>query len=548
MLVHDIIIKQAIEYVTLQWIGVIIMGLYFNPDNTGFRGDISGEIYVDKSCLIEHTNKVLGTPARCIALSHARRFGKSQAAGMLKAYYSKGCDSREIFEQFEIAKTDNWDKYLNKFNVIHLDMSTFAGNYKENLIEKIIKELCEEIAEEYPNIDYTKKFASVLGQVHKVSKAQLVIIIDEWDCVIRNQSDRQDLVHRYMQFLHDLFKSEEAKSFLALGYITGILPIKKIHDESALNNFREFTMINSKNLTKFYGFTEEEVKKLCEKFNMNFDSVHKWYNGYRINGMHMYNPNSVYQCMLDGSLESYWKNTSSYSTINDFITLNFDGLKDDVLKMMIGEGVPVKVNSFQNDLTIIRNKDEALTALIHLGYLGYDADLEEAYIPNYEVETAFESAIETGSWTEVAKSLNVSRRALNAIIRGNADELAEYIDTAHEAYTSIQNYNNENALYNVLYMALFTARAFYNIEREIPAGKGFADMVLRPRKDAGNKPAILIELKYDKSADTAIKQIKEKRYNGTLKGYADKIMLVGVNYNPDTKKHECIIEEFYPAK
>lgn len=426
------------------------MGLYFNPGNMGYRSDISGEIYIDKSGLIECTNRVLGTPAKCIALSHARRFGKSQAAGMLKAYYSKGCNSRDIFEKFEIASTGNWDRYLNKFNVIHLDMSTFAGNYRENLVEKIIAELCEEFAEEYPNINYDKNFTSVISKVHKQSEAQFVIIIDEWDCVIRNQSDRQDLVHKYMQFLHDLFKSEESKSFLALGYITGILPIKKIHDESALNNFREFTMVDSGKLAKYYGFTEDDVKTLCEKFNMNFDSVHKWYNGYLINGMHIYNPNSVYQCMLDEQFKSYWKNTSAYSTINDFITMNFDGLKDDVLKMMAGESVPVKVGTFQNDLSIIRNKDEALTALIHLGYLGYDADVEEAYIPNYEVETAFEAALEEGHWNEVAESLNVSRRALNAIIRGNAEDLAKYIDKAHEAYTSNKNYNNENSLYSVL--------------------------------------------------------------------------------------------------
>jgi hypothetical protein len=235
----------------------------------------------------------------------------------------------------------------------------------------------------------------------------------------------------------------------------------------------------------------------------------------------------------------------AFDTINTFITMNFEGLKDDVLKMMAGGSVQVKTHTFQNDLSIIRNRNEALTALIHLGYLGYDADLEETFIPNYEVETAFSAALEVGAWEEVAKSLNVSRRALNAIIRGQADELAEYVDMAHEAYTSNKNYNNENSLYNVLYMALFTARAFYNVERELPAGKGFADMTLIPRKDAGNKPAILIELKYDKSADTAIKQIKEKRYAGKLTGYADKIMLVGVNYDKTTKKHECVIEEYY---
>lgn len=118
---------------------------------------------------------------------------------------------------------------------------------------------------------------------------------------------------------------------------------------------------------------------------------------------------------------------------------------------------------------------------------------------------------------------------------------------AHEAYTSIKNYNDENSLYSVLYMTLFTARAHYNVERELPAGKGFADMVLIPRKNAGNRPAIVIELKYDQSADTAIKQIKEKRYAGKLQDYADKIMLVGINYDKDTKKHECVIEEFRAA-
>ena len=281
------------------------MGLYFNPGNHSFQQAINSPIYIDKSMLIEYTNRVLGSEGKCIALSHARRFGKSQAAGMIDAYYSRGSNSKHQFESLELATTPEWDKYLNKFNVIHLDMSTFAGNYKENLVEVIISEICEEFEKEYSNIDCSKKIASIINQVYEMSGAQFVIIIDEWDCVIRNQSDRQDLVHRYMQFLHDIFKSEESKSFLALGYITGILPIKKIKDESALNNFREFTMLNSGKIAKFYGFTEDEVRGLCEKYNMNFDSVHKWYNGYLINGMHMYNPNSVYQSILEEDLNYY---------------------------------------------------------------------------------------------------------------------------------------------------------------------------------------------------------------------------------------------------
>lgn len=520
------------------------MGLYFNPGNEGFRVDSNTELYVDKTELINEMNKMLNTAKNCVALSHARRFGKSHAAGMLESYYSRGCDSRHLFEGLEISKTDNWDKNLNKFNVIHLDMSTFAGNYKEKLVDEIANIILEELGEEYPNIDYSKKIATVLNSVYIKSGIKFVIIIDEWDCVIRNQADRQDLVHRYMQFLHDLFKSEEAKKFLALGYITGILPIKKIDDESALNNFREYTMINSRNLARFYGFTEDEVKDLCRKYNMNFDSVHKWYNGYLINGLHMYNPNSVYQSMLDRQLDSYWRNTSAFSTINKYITLNMDGLKDDVTRMLAGERVDVDTVTFQNDLSIIESRDEALTALIHLGYLGYDEETQETFIPNYEVATAFHAAIKTGKWSDLAKTMANANKLLNDTIRCNAQSVAEKIDWAHETYTSIIQYNNENSMSCIITMAYATAPAYYNIERELSAGKGFVDFAFIPRRDTVNKPAIVIELKYDKTVDTAIKQIKEKRYAGKLSGYADKILLVGINYDKATKKHECVIEEY----
>lgn len=522
------------------------MGDYFNPGNESFRVDSNSEIYVDKTGLIMEMNRIVGTTKNCVALSHARRFGKSHAADMLKAYYSKGCVSRNLFEGLEISKSENWDKYLNKFNMIYLEIATFAGNYKENLVDTLKKEIYKELAEKYSEIEYSEKIDTVINKVYQKTGIKFVIIIDEWDAVIRNHADRPDLVHRYMQFLHDLFKSAASKDFLALGYITGIMPIKKIKDESALNNFREFTMVNSRNLARFYGFTEDEVKDLCKKYNMSFDSVHKWYNGYLINGLHMYNPNSVYQSMLDGMLDSYWKNTSAFSTINKYITLNMAGLKDDVVRMMAGEKVKVSVSNFQNDLSIINSKDDALTALIHLGYLGYDERRKQAYIPNYEVSTAFQSAIETGCWPELAKAMYNADSLLFDTIDGKAESVAKMLDFAHDAYSSIIQYNNENSLSCIITMAYLTAPAYYNIERELPAGKGFADMTFIPRKDTVDMPAIVIELKFDKSADAAIRQIKEKRYAGKLSGYADKIMLVGINYDKDTKKHECVIEEYQP--
>lgn len=424
---------------------------------------------------MEYLNRVVGTNANCISVSHARRFGKSHAAGMIDAYYSRGCDSSDLFKDTEIATKDSYQKYLNQYNVIHIDVSSFWDVYKENIIEKIQEYIYDELERVYGSqLDYTKMISS------------------------------------------------------------------------ALNNFREYTMLKSKQITRYFGFTEEEVKNLCDIYRMDFESVKAWYNGYLIDGLHMYNPNSVVQAMLDHDFDYYWKNTSSFESINTFITMNYEGLKDDVLAMLAGEKVRVNVNTFQNDLTTVASKDDALTALIHLGYLGYDADKKSAYVPNYEVAAAFELALQTGAWSEVAKSISKCDELLDATLDGNADKVAELVELAHETYTSIIKYNDEKSLSCVLTMAYFTASAYYNIVREFPSGKGYADLVFIPRANAGTRPAMIVELKYNKSADSAIQQIKERRYQGALSGYGDKILLVGINYSDDAKKlkkHTCIIEE-----
>ena len=413
------------------------MGTYFNPNNESFTCDKNSKIYIDKTGLLEYLNDVICTNGKCISVSHARRFGKSHAAGMIDAYYSRGCDSYELFKDTEIATKDNFKKHMNQYNVIHLDIASFWDSYKDNIIEKIKEYIFDELKEVYgEQIDYTKMISSVFMSVYKITNIPFVIIIDEWDCVIRN-SGNEELVHKYLQFLHSLFKSEESKAFLALAYITGILPIKKIKDESALNNFDEYTMLKSKPITKYFGFTEKEVEDLCEKYDMDFETAKTWYNGYLIDGIHMYNPNSVSLAMKKQDFDSYWKNTSSFESINTFITMNYEGLKVDVLTMLSGGKVRLNVNTFKNDLSTVASKDDALTALIHLGYLGYDADRKSAYIPNYEVASAFELALQTGSWNEVARSISKCDELLDATIDGEAERVAELIELAHETYTSI---------------------------------------------------------------------------------------------------------------
>ena len=520
------------------------MGTYFNPSNTGFRKSAEDELYVDKSGLLNLLNRKISTEKNCISVSHARRFGKSQAARMIDAYYSKGCDSRELFSKFEISKSSDFSKHLNKYNVIHLDMASMADGHRHDVLSNMKRKLYADITGETGiKTDICQDVSEIVDEIYRKTQTAFVIIIDEWDCIVRNFSDMPELVHDYIQFLHSLFKSEESREFLALGYITGILPIKKIEDESALNNFKEYTMIKSREFTPYFGFTEEETKVLCAKYSMNFDSVKSWYDGYSISGMEMYNPDSVYQAMTDHSLESYWKDTSAFGTINRFVTMNYDGLKEDVVRMLAGEKVYVDTETFQNDLSEISSGDDALTALIHLGYLGYNCDDSTAYIPNYDVAKAFHSAMKKSSWSDVAKLYQACNDIINATIRCDADKVAGYIEIAHETYSSVLKYNDENALSCVITMAYFTAPAYYNIFRELPAGKGFADISFLPRIDSGDKPPMIIELKYDKNADTAIRQIKERRYSGNLRGYRN-VLLVGVNYNPDNKKHECIIEKF----
>ena len=523
------------------------MGVYFNPNNESFTQARNSMVYVDKTGLIEILNQRLSTEDKCIAVSHARRFGKSHAAGMVDAYYSLGCDSTKLFEDTKIANNADWKKHMNRYNVIHLDISSVWDFHKEDLIESIHDRVCDDFQKIYgEELRYEKDLYLLIQEIYVKTGIPFVIIIDEWDCVIRNSTDTE-LVHKYLQFLHSLFKSEESKAFLALAYITGILPIKKIKDESALNNFDEYTMLKSNPITEYYGFTEDEVKGLCEKYEMDYDAVKAWYNGYLIDGMHMYNPNSVSMAIKRKDFDSYWKNTSSFASINTFITMNYAGLKDDIMTMLSGGKVMVETDAFQNDLSEIHSKDDAITALIHLGYLGYDADRKSAYVPHYEVAKAFQMALKTGEWSEISKAISRCDELLMATIDGNADKVAEIIELAHETYTSVLTYNDENSLSCVLTMAYFTAPGYYNIIREMPSGKGFADFVFIPRANAGYRPAMVVELKYNQSADTAIKQIKEKRYQGALSDYRDRILLVGINYDAegkDKKHHTCVIEEW----
>lgn len=524
------------------------MGIYVNRGNENFARAINSKIYVDKTGMLEYTNEVLDTEQRYICNSRPRRFGKSMTAGMLAAYYGRNCDSRKIFEKLKIAQKPSFEEHLNKYDVIHLDIAYLLVQKKNaaDTVSFIQKSVIDELKVIYPGVltDEDCNLPLALSAVHYATGAGFVVIIDEWDAVFREDVFDEPGQQEYIQLLRGLFKGEQSKDFIRLAYLTGILPVKKYKNESSLNNFREFTMVNPKQLSEYIGFTAEEVSNLCKEYHMDFNEAARWYDGYSFRRVkHVYNPNAVVNAMLDGEYDNYWTNTASYESLQDYIAMNFDGLKDAVVQMLAGGRFPVDTNTFQNDMTSFRNRDDVLTVLIHLGYLAYDADKKTAYIPNEEVRSVFAKAVESTDWMPVIQAMQRSDRLLKATWNKEADAVADGIDKVHMDNTSILQYNDENALSCVITLAYYNAVNEYTLIRELPAGMGYADIVFLPRKHS-DKPAMVVELKYDKTAESAIEQIRNRRYPEALKEYHGNLLLVGISYRKDNKKHSCIIEEW----
>ncbi|MDE7423494.1 MAG: ATP-binding protein [Lachnospiraceae bacterium] len=521
------------------------MGIYLNPGNEKFKMSLRDDIYVDKTRMIEYVNGRIGKRNRYLCVSRPRRFGKTMTVEMLTAYYSKGCDSRDLFAKLKIAETENYEEHLNQYNVIFLNMQEFLSNSDtmEDMISLLKKSVLWDLLEEYPDYRYfdTEKISRTMYDVYMNSKCPFVMLIDEWDCVFREYKEDKKSQDKYLDFLRDLLKDKE---YINLTYMTGILPIKKYGTHSALNMFEEYTMINPRQLGEYIGFIEEEVTDLCKIYNMNPVEMKDWYDGYKFMGASsVYNPRSVVAALTAGVYDTYWNQTETFEALRMYIDMNFEGLREDVLEMLAGRSVHVKVHMFTNDMVTFRSKDDVLTLLVHLGYLIYDRENETVSIPNNEIRNEYSNAIIVSGWGEVSKALHEAADTLDAILEMKEERVANAIERAHFETSHIQ-YNDENALSYTISLALFTARNFYNIYRELPTGKRFADMVYIPKKKFAYKPAIVMELKWDKSAKGAIEQIKNKEYCDSLKDYKGNVLLVGINYDKKTRKHECVIESY----
>ena len=519
------------------------MGMYLNIGNAGFQSVRKG-LYVDKSGLISFINHTLGTKEKLTCVSRPRRFGKSFATQMLCAYYDKSCDSRDLFCDLEIAKDPEFEKYLNKYDVIYLDITWFISTEKDlkNTVSYLQEQVIDELCSIYTSVERERSLPVVLAKIAEITERKFIIIIDEWDALFREAKDHTDIQKEYLQLLRGLFKSSLTDKMIEAAYMTGILPIKKYGTQSALTDFREYTMLQPKKLAEYVGFTEKEVQKLCQENDMSFEDTKKWYDGYSFSRVKsVYSPNSVVQAISNEEFGDYWTETETYESLKSYIDLNEAGLKDAVILMLGGERCRINTRTFQNDMSNIKSRDDVLTLLVHLGYLAYDFKKKEVYIPNQEVSDEFKNAVEYSGWKGISETLRASEDLLEATLRGDAETVARGIDAIHSANVSILEYNNENSLSCVITIAYYAAQKDYTLIREFPTGKGFADIVFLPRKHT-DKPALLVELKWDKSAEGAISQIKEKKYAGMLDEYAGNLLLVGINYNRKNKMHECVIE------
>ncbi len=522
------------------------MGVFLNPGPAMLRRGRNSKPYVDKSMLIAQLNSVLGTERLYVCVSRPRRFGKSMAANMVSAYYDRTVDGAAEFAGLAIASDPSFDQERNRYDVLKLNIQEFwsaTGNVAK-LVERINVFVCRELQRAYPEIDFIEpeSLPQSLSDIYAQTGRQFVIIIDEWDCIMRESADDHDAQKAYLDFLRAWLKD---RPFVALAYMTGILPVKKYGTHSALNMFDEFSMLEPFEMAPFMGFTSEEVAALCQEWGRDLGECRAWYDGYRLPGVgEVYAPRSVVRAMQSGEFSSYWTQTETFEALRKYIDMDLDGLHGKVVELVGGGRVEVNTGTYSNDMTTLNSADDVLTLLVHLGYLAYDKSTREVFVPNREVAGEYANATSDKGWSEVVRSIAASEKLLDALLAGDAEAVASGVEQAHADAASVIAYNHEEDLACTLRLAFYSAMRRYRLVREAPAGKGYADLLMVPLKSSGDIPGVVVELKWGASAQEAVAQIRERAYADAFRGTSaeNRTILCGIAYDPKTKRHACAIE------
>ena len=528
-------------------------------------------LFVDKSDFIEITNNRLNEDNRFMAVTRPRRFGKTVTADMLLAYYSKEYANQKIFENLKISKEKSYADHLNKYDVIFIDMNSIKDKYLsykadrslyvegiDDIVDFLQYMVIRDLKE---NKDYDEQISSdpligkkslsaALEAISKHTGKPFIFIMDEWDLIYREYRNESELQEKFIELLRGLFKSKSGQACFALAYLTGILPIKKYNSQSALNNFNEYNMLSPEPYEKYFGFTEDEVAEIVKSPSCNISSqeLKELYEGYNLNCIDIYNPYSVISAVQDGKCKSYWIRTSSNEEVVRLINMDFDGIKKDIINLLEGARVLFDCCNFQNDMVNIKDKNDVFSLLVCLGYLGCSnidgaEEFKQAYVPNKEIKGALIGIIKQQEWYEQMETIKRSEKLLNAILELDGATVATLIQEVHKSpAVALLDYNDEESLtYCVMIGLLWSTFDDYSCEREDQAGKGRVDLVYEPI--TRRQPLILIEFKYDSSAEEAIAQIKTQEYCKRYVGQYRNIIIVGINYSTKTKDHQCLIEK-----
>jgi len=509
--------------------------------NNSFTKAANDEYFVDKSELIEKINKLIGSSSQFLCITRPRRFGKTLNAMMLESYYSKNANFKNLFDKLNISKSDTYLTHLNKHNVVYLNFSNplnKSENYNE-FIDGFYNQIVNDLEELYKvNIDRNITLGKIFEDISSQTGEGFIFIIDEWDFIFNNNLFSKEERDKYLLFLKDLLKD---RPYVELCYMTGVIPIAKYSTGSALNMFKEYTFLTDNIYYKYFGFTTEEVENICNQQNkITMKDLKEWYDGYKIQNIDIYNPRSVICALSDGICQSYWTNTGPMDEIIYHINQNIEEVKNDVVQMVSNIPVEIRLKGYSAEQLTLETRNQILSAMTVYGFLTYHDETLE--IPNKELMIKFDDALEDKSMNEVSKLVLRSDEMLKATIRQDVDKMAEIIQEAHDINIPIIQYNDENSLACVISLVYLSARSKYKIIREMPAGIGFADFIFFP-KDM-SKPAFIIELKYNSTAQKALDQIFDKRYDLALKDYTGLKLAIGISYDSNLKNHSISIKTF----
>ena len=535
------------------------MVFYMNSASPGalYKSETENPYFVDKSQLLEALIPFVQQGNKHICITRPRRFGKTVMANMIGAFFGKGSDTQDIFDTLQISASPLYKDNLNQHNLIYIDFSKMPAECSSytSYISRIEKRLKADLLKDFPDAECSMEDAlwDILDSIFDAYHGQkFLFVMDEWDYIFHRDFILDKDQKRYLQFLSNLLKDH---AYVSMSYMTGILPISKYSSGSELNMFMEFKMTSMAMFGEYFGFTDEEVDVLYDKYlhlckdpQVSREGLREWYDGYfTASGRRLYNPRSVVMALRFNQLSNYWTSSGPYDEIFYYIRNDIEHIRDDLALMISGEGIDARVEEFAASAMDLRTKNQIYSAMVVYGLLTYTKG--KVFIPNRELMFKYEELLRSEkSLGYVYRLANISDQMLKATLSGDTNRMAEILQLAHNTETPILSYNNETELAAVVNLVYLSARDRYRVEREDKAGKGFVDFIFYPENPADT--GLILELKAGHSPEEAIRQIREKQYALRFRGkpgekerYTGQILGVGISYDKNTKEHHCKIEQ-----